>query len=234
MDPWTMLIEERAATALQDLGVRFPAAKTAQLSARGLDRATFFEIEIWPLAHLVPSTIDAVQPSPCLICGRLGVRMHGQAVVQEASVPGNMDVFRIWEAPTYVLASERFAEAVRSLGLSGTTFTEVELASGAVAEVARTEAVRSEVILADYSERSPNLGIKEATDHEGDELYLDRCPRCLNVVTDRDLVWDGERQALVCWECGLWFSFGREAWLTNCDSFAEELGASEFRPSGER
>jgi hypothetical protein len=85
------------------------------------------EIEVWPVVHLVPATFGVDNGTACQICGRLGVQMWGRVVVNEATVPSGVDLFRAVEAPTHILCADRFFEAVAEGGLTGVRFEEAEI-----------------------------------------------------------------------------------------------------------
>jgi hypothetical protein len=44
-----------------------------------------------------------------------------------ASLPEHLDVFRLADFPTQIIATERMADTVKSLGLDGVVFREVEV-----------------------------------------------------------------------------------------------------------
>ncbi|MBN1208979.1 MAG: hypothetical protein JXB05_29245 [Myxococcaceae bacterium] len=52
-------------------------------------------------------------------CGRLGARRPERLILEGASLPEQVDLFRLTDFETTLVGTERFVEAVRRLGLDG-------------------------------------------------------------------------------------------------------------------
>lgn len=64
---------------------------------------------------------------PCPQCGRdKGYKLPNPFWLDATSLPENLDVFRLADASTLIIASERLVDAVRRLELDGVTFLELD------------------------------------------------------------------------------------------------------------
>jgi hypothetical protein len=66
-------------------------------------------------------------PSPCATCGRLGLRRPDEPILDAASLPKSLDLFRVGNFATMVIGTERFVEAVLRLELDGLTLRELPI-----------------------------------------------------------------------------------------------------------
>jgi uncharacterized double-CXXCG motif protein len=127
-DAWTPLVEKETLSRLRASELRFPEAVSTALEVVGSANQRLFEFELWPVANLVAGTYGLDELSPCHVCGRLGVNMADRPIViAAASIPAGMDLFRTWEAPTFIIATERFFEVLLTLRLTGVRLDEVEV-----------------------------------------------------------------------------------------------------------
>ena len=72
-----------------------------------------------------PDCIPPDVPPPCPTCGRQGFRWPDEPILDAASLPPELDLFRVGNFATMVIGNERFMEAVRRLELDGVTFQEL-------------------------------------------------------------------------------------------------------------
>ncbi|WP_043709703.1 double-CXXCG motif protein [Corallococcus macrosporus] len=86
---------------------------------------TFLELQIEPLGRLHPSCIPLGTPPPCETCGRHGFTRPEAPILDAASLPSGVDLFRVGNFATMVIGTERFMEAVRRHNLDGITFREL-------------------------------------------------------------------------------------------------------------
>lgn len=122
VNSWTLLIRREVLQALKSSGVSMPIGVPAQLRFAKRNQPEFLELQIEPYAMLVfpPST-----PQPCPACDRLGISLPEQIIVEEPSIPTDVDLFRARNFTTIILATERFMEATQSLKLTDISFQEV-------------------------------------------------------------------------------------------------------------
>jgi hypothetical protein len=106
-------------------GATLPRAITPRLEFRSKSPPELLELQIEPLAHLSPTAFSSPEPSLCPSCG-FDARKLERAVIEGASVPSHVDLFRPQDLPAMILATERLAEAVQHLGLTGISMSEVD------------------------------------------------------------------------------------------------------------
>ena len=99
----------------RSVGVAYP---TVTLSA------DLLEIQIEPRATMV---YPSVPSDVCGACGRLGISRPEEIIVDSLSLPRNVDLFRVINFSTIILATGRFTDAVGKLGLTGVSFAPVRL-----------------------------------------------------------------------------------------------------------
>ena len=133
--PWAgvsmVLIDQEAADAMIEHGVRLPKLVPAQLSApigqEGMP-GTYLEPEALPIVPFSQSTFVERRPQ-CSICGFHSGRYDRFLIDPEVEVPEDVDMFRARNLPAIHLVTERFADAVRALDLRGSELVPVEYAT---------------------------------------------------------------------------------------------------------
>ncbi len=126
-DGWTLLARPRVITQLSEAGVKLPKTTRAILENHGSNIWELDELEIEPRALMDPSAFATSLPK-CSTCGHIEWEIPEHIIVQESSIPSDVDIFRERVATTLILATERFVDAVKQLELSGLEFNQVETA----------------------------------------------------------------------------------------------------------
>lgn len=127
LTPWTMLMRCDIYEALVSAGVRLPVVgMDPELKFRSKSFPDLVEPQIEPLANLVPSSFILPDSPACTACGRHSRELE-RMIVDGASVPSQVDLFRPREHPTYILSTERFKEAVQDLNMTDILFIEVDV-----------------------------------------------------------------------------------------------------------
>ncbi|GEN06022.1 hypothetical protein MFU01_10590 [Myxococcus fulvus] len=83
------------------------------------------ELQIEPRGGLHPDCIPADVPPPCPTCGRHGFGRPDDPILDAATLPMDLDLFRVGNFATMVIGTERFRDSVLRLGLDGLTFREL-------------------------------------------------------------------------------------------------------------
>ncbi|WP_164020786.1 double-CXXCG motif protein [Pyxidicoccus trucidator] len=83
------------------------------------------DLQLHPLGKLHPDCIPPDAPPPCATCGRHGFGRPDEPILDAASLPTDLDLFRVGNFATMLIGTERFMEAVRRLELDGVTFREL-------------------------------------------------------------------------------------------------------------
>jgi uncharacterized double-CXXCG motif protein len=124
--PWTCFITDKAYGALVDAGVQMPVGVPAELRWRGKARPPLLELSLEPR---VPLTEDCFEfrGETCPACGYPNRKWNKRMQIRRSQVPGDLDVFRVSNHTTIILANERFRQAVIQLGLNSISFEQVEI-----------------------------------------------------------------------------------------------------------
>ncbi|ATB51472.1 double-CXXCG motif protein [Corallococcus macrosporus] len=125
-----LLVRRDALTQLKTEGIRGLHACPTQLRFRQKDPPALLELQIPPHGRLHPDCIPSDEPSPCVTCGRWGLARPEVPILDAASLPTDMDLFKVGNFATMVVGTERFVEAVHRLGLDGIRFQELPARDG--------------------------------------------------------------------------------------------------------
>ncbi|WP_163997120.1 double-CXXCG motif protein [Pyxidicoccus caerfyrddinensis] len=121
----TWLVLREALERLQAEGVRGLVGCRTELRFRTKTPPDVLELQIEPWGRLHPDCIPPDVPPPCPTCGRHGFRLPDEPILDTASLPTELDLFRVGNFSTVIVGTERFMETVRRLELDGITFREL-------------------------------------------------------------------------------------------------------------
>ncbi len=76
--------------------------------------------------RLHPDCLPADREPPWSKCGTTSLSLPRTYWLDAASLPTQLDVFRLTDWPTLIIATERMVDAVKRLELDGVLFREVE------------------------------------------------------------------------------------------------------------
>ncbi|CAM3845013.1 hypothetical protein G4177_28810 [Corallococcus sp. ZKHCc1 1396] len=124
-DPWKLLVREDALQALQAARIQGLAPVRAELATASAPMPALYELELVARGRLHPSCLPSGTAPPCATCGRMGGPMPLDIRLEAASLPSGQDVFRLTDAVTLIIVSERFVEVARSLGPMDVLFHEL-------------------------------------------------------------------------------------------------------------
>lgn len=125
--PWALLMQREAIERLQAEGVRALVGGPTQFRFRQKSAPQLMELQLEPRGRLHRDCLPENPPEPCAQCGRWGISLPEQPVLVAATLPADMDVFRLADFPTVVVGSERLMDAVQRLGLEEVDFLELPL-----------------------------------------------------------------------------------------------------------
>ena len=120
-----MIVQRDALERLQAEGVRGLRGCRTELRFRKKDPPDLLELQIELHGHLHPDCLPPDLPPPCASCGRLSFRLPDEPMLDAASLPKYLDLFRVGNFATMIIGTERFKDAVHRLELPGITFREV-------------------------------------------------------------------------------------------------------------
>ncbi len=125
--PFTLLVRREVLEKLQAMGMRGLRGCRAQLRFRQKNAPELWELQLEPRGRLHPECLLPSSIPPCTRCGADGFTMPEDLVLDAATLPKNLDLFRLTDATATIIASERFVEAVGRLELDGITIKELPL-----------------------------------------------------------------------------------------------------------
>lgn len=113
---WMLLMRRDALERMQAEGVQGLKGCRAQLRFRQKNPPELLELELLPKGHVHPDCLPPDRPPPCSKCGRFGWKRPDDLILSASSLPRELDVFRLGDFLTAIIASERFVETARGLG----------------------------------------------------------------------------------------------------------------------
>ncbi|PTL77501.1 double-CXXCG motif protein [Vitiosangium sp. GDMCC 1.1324] len=120
--PWWLLVRREALEKLQAEGLRGLKGCRTQLRFRQRASPELLELELLPVGCAHPDCLPPGRKPPCTRCGRLGLILPHDLVLDATTLPSNLDVFRLRDFSTVIVCTEPFVDACQRLGLDGVTF----------------------------------------------------------------------------------------------------------------
>jgi len=126
--PWTLLMQEDTLNALSNSGTldRLEYGRV-QLKDDSLVPGTLFEAQLMPRGHLILSSNGLTEDSACSLCGRRSITLPPRMKVTANSIPDELNLFRLANFTTIVVATQKFVDAYIQLKLTGLEFDEIEI-----------------------------------------------------------------------------------------------------------
>jgi len=114
--PWALMMRKEALELLQGEGLQGLNGWRMELRFRQKKTPPeLVEMELLPLGLLHEDCIPSDQRVPCPRCGRDEFSLPKQPVLKASSLPKGVDLFRLANYTTIIVATERFVETVRRL-----------------------------------------------------------------------------------------------------------------------
>ena len=126
-DPWTLCVRREALERLKEAGLRGLHGCPIQVRFRTKHAPELFEMQLEMHGLYHPDCLPPDRRPPCPTCGNEFFVRPDPVILDAASLPSDLDLFRLRQGSTNVLASERFVETVRRLALDGVLFQELEV-----------------------------------------------------------------------------------------------------------
>ncbi len=125
-NPWTLLLRREALERLQAADVRGLQGCPIDVRFRGKNPPELVELQLELPGRLHPVCLPPNRKPPCPTCGSDPFNMPNPIVLNAATLPEDVDVFRMADTWGVILVTERFVEGVPRLELDGVTFKELE------------------------------------------------------------------------------------------------------------
>lgn len=120
-----LLLRRDMLEQLQADGVRGLHGCRTNLRWRQKDAPEHLELQIEPAGRLHADCIPTDAQPPCPTCGRFAFARPDTPLLDGASLPTQVDLFRVGNFATMLVGTEHFMHAVQRLGLSGISFREL-------------------------------------------------------------------------------------------------------------
>jgi uncharacterized double-CXXCG motif protein len=125
-NPWSLYLRREALEKLQAAGVRGLQGCPMNVRFRQKNHPEFLDMQFELRGRFHPDCLPELDP-PCPTCGEgKGFSLPQPPILATASLPEDLDVFRLTDWSTLIIASERLVDAVRRLELDGVVFHELE------------------------------------------------------------------------------------------------------------
>jgi uncharacterized double-CXXCG motif protein len=115
-NPWELLMRREALERMQAEGMKGLKGCRAELRFRQKNPPELLELELMPRGSLHRDCLPPDLPPPCSRCERQGFTLPEEPILDAASLPQELDVFRLAGFSTLIIGTERFVEAARRLG----------------------------------------------------------------------------------------------------------------------
>ncbi|GDY23535.1 hypothetical protein LBMAG56_48820 [Verrucomicrobiota bacterium] len=129
---WHLFLTKTCADVLAKSNVKLPSLVKPKLSiARKSEAQEMFEFQIEPHGRFSPEVLHEANWWVCPTCGysKCKTRRKVPTVVLESSIPNHVDIFRLLELDTCIVAKETVIEAIVANKLKGVLFEEIKVAS---------------------------------------------------------------------------------------------------------
>ncbi|WP_375769755.1 double-CXXCG motif protein [Archangium gephyra] len=122
LNPWVLLMQRETLEKLQAEGLRGLKGCRTELRFRQRNSPELLELEILPVGRLHPDCLPTGRRPPCPRCGREGLTLPDDRLLDAATLPAHLDLFRLEDFSTVIVCTRRFVDTCRRLGLDGVAF----------------------------------------------------------------------------------------------------------------
>jgi uncharacterized double-CXXCG motif protein len=122
-----LLVRADALEVLQREGLRGLRGCRTEILFRPKGVTELLDLHIEPRGLLHADCIPRSTPPPCPKCGRRGFALPKEPILDAASLPRDLDLFRLRNFATVLVVTQRFKDVVERFELDGLTFRELPL-----------------------------------------------------------------------------------------------------------
>ncbi|WP_375757759.1 double-CXXCG motif protein [Corallococcus exercitus] len=122
--PWTLVMRSETVDQLCEAGIALRASKM-DLRFRSKTEVDLREVEIHCRGRLHDSCFPGGRERPCERCGRQGGSFPDAPILDGSTLTGDLDLFRLTDYTTIIIATERFVDAVNRFEFEGVVFKEI-------------------------------------------------------------------------------------------------------------
>jgi uncharacterized double-CXXCG motif protein len=125
-NPWSLYVRHEALEKLRPAGVRGLQGCPLNVRFRQKNHPQLLDMQLELRGRFHPDCLPEPEP-PCPTCGQdKGYSLPKPPILAAASLPEDVDVFRLADWSALIIASERMVDAVKRLELDGVVFRELE------------------------------------------------------------------------------------------------------------
>lgn len=126
MPDWTLFARREALEQLRGEGLRGLQGCPLAVRFRAKNAPELYELQLEVHGNLHPDCLPAGRKPPCPQCGsEEHLSLPENHWLAATSLPTHLDLFRLRDFPTLIIATERLMEAVHRLKLDGVAFQEL-------------------------------------------------------------------------------------------------------------
>ena len=126
-NPWSLYVRREAMEQLRKAGVRGLQGCPINVRFRVKRPPELLALQLELHGQFHPNCLPPDRRLPCPTCENEPLKRPDPVVLDATSLPTEIDVFRLRQGWTTIIASERLVEAVQRLELDGVTFQRLEI-----------------------------------------------------------------------------------------------------------
>jgi uncharacterized double-CXXCG motif protein len=125
-DPWSLYARREALERLRQAGILGLQGCPLHVRFRVKRPPELLELQLELHGRFHPDCLPADRKPPCPTCGNDFLKLPEHPILALESLPKSLDVFRLAQWSTLIIATERLVDTVRRLELDGLIFQELE------------------------------------------------------------------------------------------------------------
>jgi uncharacterized double-CXXCG motif protein len=125
-NPWSLYVRREALERLREAGVRGLQGHPINVRFRVKRPPELLALQLELHGQLHADCLPSDRKPPCPVCENEPLKRPDPVILDAASLPTELDVFRLRQGWTTIIVTERFVEEVQRLELDGVTFHELE------------------------------------------------------------------------------------------------------------
>ncbi|MDY7232033.1 double-CXXCG motif protein [Hyalangium rubrum] len=126
-EPWSLYLRRDALGRLQEAGVRGLRGCSLDVRFRVKHPPELLEMQLELHGQFHPDCLPPDRKPPCPTCGNDRLTLPEQPILAAPSLPEHLDVFRLAQWSTLIIANERLVDTVQRLELDGVVFQELQV-----------------------------------------------------------------------------------------------------------
>lgn len=126
-NPWSLFICQDALDALRTEALRGLVSCPVEVRFRARPAPALLELQLELHGRFHADCLPPDMVPPCSVCGDEKLTRPDSIILDRESLPVHLDLFRLAQAWTLIVVSERLVDAARCLALDGVVFRELQV-----------------------------------------------------------------------------------------------------------